>query len=117
MNKNVLIIGGLAILGVGAYLYFKIKAEPNEEDAGTSGTATTPSGTTPTGAIPSGTTAQNSEVFLPSDNDLKLVEATVLLGEIKKEKILFAGLVVLTAVSFILLVFMSLLFIQSIINN
>jgi hypothetical protein len=35
----------------------------------------------------------------------------------KKEKILFAGLVVLTAVSFILLVFMSLLFIQSIINN
>lgn len=35
----------------------------------------------------------------------------------KKEKILFAGLVVLTAVSFILVVFMSLLFIQSIINN
>jgi len=35
MNKNVLIIGGLAILGVGAYLYFKIKAEPNEEDADT----------------------------------------------------------------------------------
>ena len=35
MNKNVLIIGGLAILGVGAYIYFKIKAEPNEEDADT----------------------------------------------------------------------------------
>ena len=35
----------------------------------------------------------------------------------KKEKILFAGLVVLTAVSFILVVFMSLLFIKSIINN
>ena len=35
----------------------------------------------------------------------------------KKEKILFAGLVVLTAVSFMLLVFMALLFIKAIINN
>jgi len=35
MNKNVLIIGGsIAILGVGAYLYFKSKAKPNSENMG-----------------------------------------------------------------------------------
>ena len=47
MNKNVLIIGGsIAILGVGAYLYFKSKAKPNAENMGaeTMGAGTTGTG-------------------------------------------------------------------------
>jgi hypothetical protein len=48
MNKNVLIIGGsIAILGVGAYLYFKGKGKPKEETMGAGETGTT--GTTGTG--------------------------------------------------------------------
>ena len=106
-TSNVILVGVVGVGAVGAYMFMKRKQAkeallsgslPATNQGGattTSGTtpsattpsATTPTGTTPTGATPSGTTAQNSEVFLPSDNDLKLVEATVLLGEIKKAKI------------------------------
>jgi hypothetical protein len=59
MNKNVLILGGVAILGVGAYLYFKGKAKPNSETMGadTMGAGTTGTGTTGTGTAmpPAGT--------------------------------------------------------------
>jgi hypothetical protein len=43
MNKTVIIIGSVALLGVGAYLYFKGKGKPNEETIGadTTGTGTT----------------------------------------------------------------------------
>ena len=56
MNKNVLIIGGsIAILGVGAYLYFKGKAKPDEETMGEgeTGTSTTGTGTAmpPAGSV------------------------------------------------------------------
>ena len=106
-TSNVILVGVVGVGAVGAYMYMKNKqakeallsgslpatnqggvtTPSNTTPSATTPSATTPSGTTPTGAIPSGTTAQNSEVFLPSDNDLKLVEATVLLGEIKKAKI------------------------------
>jgi len=56
MNKNVLIIGGsIAILGVGAYLYFKSKAKPNSENMGaeTMGAGTTGTGVSmpPAGSV------------------------------------------------------------------
>lgn len=59
MNKNVLIFGGVALVGVVAYLYFKGKAKPNAEKmgAGTMGTGTMGTGTTGTGTAmpPAGT--------------------------------------------------------------
>jgi hypothetical protein len=56
MNKNVLIFGGIAILGVGAYLYFKPKATVTT-GAGLTGTGTTGTSTTGTGTAmpPAGT--------------------------------------------------------------
>lgn len=105
-TSNVILVGVVGVGAVGAYMYMKNKQAkeallsgslPATNQGGVttpsgttpSGTtpSTTPSGTTTTGTTPSGTTAQNSEVFLPSNNDMKLVEATVLLGEIKKAKI------------------------------
>jgi len=59
MNKNVLIFGGIAILGVGAYLYFKPKATgaTGTTGAGLTGTGTTGTNTTGTGTAmpPAGT--------------------------------------------------------------
>ena len=59
MNKNVLIFGGIAILGVGAYLYFKPKATvtTGATGAGLTGTGTTGTSTTGTGTVmpPAGT--------------------------------------------------------------
>ena len=56
MNKNVLIIGGsIAILGVGAYLYFKGKAKPDEETMGEGETGTDTTGTDTTGTDTTGT--------------------------------------------------------------
>ena len=59
MNKNVLIFGGIAILGVGAYLYFKPKATvtTGATGAGLTGTGTTGTSTTGTGTAmpPAGT--------------------------------------------------------------
>ena len=47
MNKTVIILGSVALLGVGAYLYFKGKAKTNEETIETdiTGTGTTATGT------------------------------------------------------------------------
>jgi hypothetical protein len=105
-TTNIILLGVVGVGAVGAYMYMKNKQAkeallsgslpatnqggvtiPSTIPSGTTPSGTTPSATTPTGTTTSGTTAQNSEVFLPSDNDLKLVEATVLLGEIKKAKI------------------------------
>jgi hypothetical protein len=53
MNKTAIIIGSVALLGVGAYLYFKGKAKPNEETMGAdiTGTDTMGTDTTGTGSI------------------------------------------------------------------
>jgi len=97
MNKNVIYIVGATVLVGGAFLFLKNKKKKDllklaEADklAGTTPSATTSGGTT-TG----GTTAQNNEVFLPSDKDMKLIDATLLVGKIKdlkaKLKIPFTG--------------------------
>ena len=104
-TTNAILIGVLGVGAVGAYMFMKNKQTQNNLLSGslpattpigtsTSGTPTSgnaPSGTptsgTPTSGTPtSGTTPQNSEVFLPSNNDMKLVDATVLLGKIKALK-------------------------------
>ena len=55
MNKNlIIIIGGLSILGIGAYLFFKPEAEKTETDTtgtDTTGTDTTGTDTTGTGGL------------------------------------------------------------------
>jgi len=62
MNKTLIIIGSVALLGVGAYLYFKGKAKPNEETMGadTTGTDTTGTGTTGTDTMGTDTTGTGS---------------------------------------------------------
>jgi hypothetical protein len=49
MNKTAIIIGSVALLGVGAYLYFKPKSEPKSESMGTDTTGTNTTGTNTTG--------------------------------------------------------------------
>jgi len=68
MNKTAIIIGSVALLGVGAYLYFKGKAKPNEETMGadTTGTGTTGTGTTGTGTTGTGTTGTGTATVNPS---------------------------------------------------
>jgi len=100
-TSNVILVGVVGVGAVGAYMYMKNKQAkeallsgslPATNQGGvttpsnTTPSATTPTGATPTGTTTSGTTAQNSEVFLPSNNDMKLVDATVLLGKIKALK-------------------------------
>jgi len=91
-TTNVILIGVVGVGAVGAYMYMKNKkaenallsgSMPATTPSGTAPSGTAPSGTAPSGTAPSGTPPQNNEVFLPSNNDLKLVEATVLLGKIK----------------------------------
>ena len=102
-TTNVILLGVVAVGGFGAYMFLKNKKAKDALLSGSlpatnQGGATTPSGTTtPTGGgatttsgtTPSGTTSttQNNEVFLPSNNDMKLVDATVLLGKIKALKV------------------------------
>jgi len=106
-TKNIILLGVVGVGGVVAYMYMKNKQAQNALLTGSlpatnQGGVTTPSGTTPSGTTPSGTTtsgtttsgtttsgttAQNTEVFLPSNNDMKLVEATLMLGDIKKAKV------------------------------
>jgi hypothetical protein len=95
-TTNIILIGVVGVGAVGAYMYMKNKQAQNALLSGSlpatnlSGTApsgTAPSGTAPSGTAPSGTASQNNEVFLPSDNDLKLVDATLLLGKIKKAQL------------------------------
>jgi len=54
MNKTVIIIGSLTLLGVGAYLYFK--PQVGKIGIGATPTGITPTGITPTGTTPTGTT-------------------------------------------------------------
>jgi hypothetical protein len=51
MKKAIIIIGGLTVIGVGAYLYFKGKAKPNEEMMGEGETTTGTTGTGTTGTV------------------------------------------------------------------
>ncbi len=104
-TSSVILIGVVGVGAVGAYMYMKNKQAQNAlltgslpatnqgggfvgtpTTSGTTTTGATTTGATTTGATTSGTTAQSSEVFLPSNNDMKLVEATVLLGKIKTLK-------------------------------
>jgi hypothetical protein len=89
MNKNVLIFGGVALVGVVAYLYFKPKAEAKSETMGadTMGAGTTTVNTstgTSGGATSGGTTSSlsnTSDGVTPSDANLNLANATVLVGQ------------------------------------
>jgi len=97
MKNSVLYIVGATILVGGAYLFLKNKKKKDlsklaELGGATTGGATTggatSGGTTSGGATSGGTTSggatsQNNEVFLPSDKDMKLIDATVLVGKIK----------------------------------
>lgn len=58
MKKTVLIVGALALVGVGAYMFLQNKKKEEAILGGGSGTA--PSGTTPTGTTPSTTTTTPS---------------------------------------------------------
>lgn len=56
MNKTVVIIGSVLVLGVGAYFYFKPK-KTGTTGTGTSGTGTSGADTTGTGTTDTGTTS------------------------------------------------------------
>ena len=95
MNKSLTYIVGATVLVGGAYLFLKNKkakdlAELDKLGGATTGGATTggttTGGTTTGGATTGGATAQNNEVFLPSDKDMKLIDATLILGKIKDLK-------------------------------
>ena len=95
MNKSVMYIVGATVLVGGAYLFLKNKkakdlAKLDEIGGATPSGATSggssSGGATTGGATTGGTTAQNNEVFLPSDKDMKLIDATVILGKIKDLK-------------------------------
>jgi hypothetical protein len=87
MNKSVTYIVGATVLVGGAYLFLKNKkakdlSKLTELGGTTTGGATT-GGTTSSTTTSTGTITQNNEVFLPSDKDMKLIDATVLVGKIK----------------------------------
>jgi hypothetical protein len=105
-TTNIVLIGVVGVGAVGAYMYMKNKkAQDNvlsgslpattptgtptsgTAPSGTAPTGTPPSGTAPSGTPPSSTPPQNNEVFLPSNNDLKLLDATILLGKIKNAQL------------------------------
>ena len=90
MNKSVTYIVGATVLVGGAYLFLKNKKAKDlaklDEIGGTTPSGTTPSGTTSGATTTGGTTSQNNEVFLPSDNDMKLLDATLILPKIKDLK-------------------------------
>ena len=85
MNKSVTYIVGATVLVGGAYLFLKNKKAKDLSKLDEMGGATT-GGTTSGGTTSGGTTSQNNEVFLPSDKDMKLIDATVLMGKIKALK-------------------------------
>jgi hypothetical protein len=110
-TTNIILVGVIGVGAVGAYMYMKNKQAQNALLTGSlpatnQGGVTTPSGTTPSGTTPSGittsgtttsgtttsgtttsgTTTQNTEVFLPSDNDMKLVDAMVIVTKINNLK-------------------------------
>lgn len=79
MKQSVLIVGALALVGVGAYLFLQNKKKEEAILGGGSGTA--PSGTTPTGTTPSTTTTTTPSVTTPTGtsvaNDGGLAPITV----------------------------------------
>ena len=95
MNKTLIyIVGGTVLVG-GAYLFLKNKKEKDlsklaeiggTTSGGTTSGGTTSGGTKSGGTTTGGTTSQNNEVFLPSDKDMKLIDATLLVGKIKDLK-------------------------------
>jgi hypothetical protein len=74
MNKTAIIIGSLAILGIGAYFYLKPKAKAED----TIGLGTTGSGTTG-----SGTTGVGSTTQPPTQPEVKTTSAEDLIEIIK----------------------------------
>jgi hypothetical protein len=100
MNKTAIIIGSVALLGVGAYLYFKPKSEPKSESMGadTTGTGTTGTGTTGTGTTGTGSTGTGTTSVSPTgtvlttpeqvaDNAKKIAEAKSLATQISDLRI------------------------------
>ena len=108
MNKSIIyIVGGTVLVG-GAYLFLKNKKAKDlsklaelggttsggttsggTTSSGTTSGGTTSGGTTSGGTTSSGTTSGGTTsggVFLPSDKDMKLIDATVLMGKIKDLK-------------------------------
>jgi hypothetical protein len=59
MNKKLIIIGSVAILGIGAFFYFKTKAKPKTDTkgAGNAGAETAGAGTSGTDTVGTGTTS------------------------------------------------------------
>lgn len=83
MNKTALIIvGGLAVLGIGAYFYFKPKAKASTSDlpSGASSLTNTTSGSSTTSdsaTSPSSTDSQTSTSNTPAKNDTVLNTAPI----------------------------------------
>ena len=79
MNKTAIIIGSVALLGVGAYLYFKGKAKPNEE---TMGADTTGTGTTTVNPSTGTVVPKVDEVLQVSNSTKNAQEAVTLASQI-----------------------------------
>ncbi len=73
MNKTAIIIGSVALLGVGAYLYFKPKAK-DATGTGTTGTGATGTGATGTGATGTGATDTGTTGVPPTGTTLSTPE-------------------------------------------
>jgi hypothetical protein len=85
-SNVIILVGVLGVGGVGAYMYMKNKQAQNALLTGSlpatnQGGATTPSATTPSGTSPLSTT---SDGVSPSDANLNLANATVLVGDRKR---------------------------------
>jgi hypothetical protein len=68
MKQSVLIVGALALVGVGAYLFLQNKKK--EEAILGGGSSTAPSGTIPTGTTPSTTTTTPTGTSVANDGGL-----------------------------------------------
>ena len=82
----IILVGVLGVGGVGAYMFLKNKKAQDALLSGSlpatnQGGATTPSATTPSGTSPLSTT---SDGVSPSDANLNLANATVLVGDRKR---------------------------------
>jgi hypothetical protein len=103
MNKAVIIGGSIALLGVGAYVYFKTKSK-DETPLTTTGTGTTGAGTTGAGtetpALPSGTTLPTPEAVeaevekIKKAKDLALSICRLRIMEKKSSSIKFKSAIV-----------------------
>lgn len=101
-TSSVILVGVLGLGGVGAYMYMKNKqaqnalltgslpatnqgggfaSAPTTSGTTTSGTATTPSGTAPSGGSTTPNLATQSDGVSPSDANINLANATILVAE------------------------------------